>query len=314
MPKTIQFKNLPKVNIVILNWNGLDDTINCLDSLKKLDYSNYQVVVIDNGSENNEGAKLKKQFPDVHVVQNKDNKGYTGGCNQGIEYGQKTKSDYILLLNNDVVVTKDFLKPMVNFYESSEDAGMISPVILYTDKTNVWFAGAKVVAGMIRHNNKGRPAVDADIPKNPFKTGYVPGTALLISTKLIDKIGLLDNRYFAYYEDLDWCYKAEQIGYFPYVIPKSVVYHKKSGSTSEGGHKKFSKIPAYYLARNGILFATNYKGLSRLYCLFIQIFVKYPLNIIILIKPDAWKDHTKGLIDGLVGLRKGFSPKPYRPK
>jgi len=297
----------PKVCIVVLNWNGLDDTLACLSSVYQLAYSNFRVVVIDNGSAAGQAGAIREHFPKVGLIKNKENLGFTGGCNQGIDEALKAGADYVVLLNNDTIVTEDFLSKVVDFYEKTPDAGMVSPVILYTDRKRLWFAGAKVTLGIIRHLYKGKTADDAEIPKEPFKTGYVPGTALLISTELIKKIGSLDDRYFAYYEDLDWSWKARKLGYYPYVVPSARIYHKKSGSTSEGGHKKWNKIPAYYVARNSILLASNFTSFKKVGFILAQVFIKLPLNMILLVKPNAWGSYLRGTGRGLSMVLMGRS-------
>lgn len=289
----------PSVYLIVLNWNGLDDTLMCLESVYKLGYPNFRVVVVDNGSNAGQAAAIADRFPEVKLIKNKENLGFTGGCNQGIDEALKAGADYVVLLNNDTIVTADFLSKTVDFYEKTPDAGMVSPVILYTDRKRVWFAGAKVTLGIIRHLYKGKTVNDAEIPKEPFRTGYVPGTALLIKTALIKKIGKLDDRYFAYYEDLDWGWKANKLGYYPYVVPSAVIYHKKSGSTSEGGHKKWNKIPAYYVARNSILLASNFTSFKKVGFIFAQVLIKLPLNMILLVRPNAWGSYLRGTGRGL---------------
>jgi GT2 family glycosyltransferase len=297
MPKA---KKQPRAHIVILNWNSLKDTLKCLASLSALEYANYKVIVVDNGSKNNEADKLAHKFPNVHVIANTENLGYTGGCNKGIEHALKNSADFVLLLNNDTTVEPNFLAELVDFYQNTADAGMVSPLILYSDKKRIWFAGGQVALGMIRHINKGRPIDEVGLHSTPFLSDYVPGTSLLIGTDLIKKIGKLNDKYFAYYEDLEWCYKAQQLGLLSYVVPSSIIYHKKSGSTSDGGHKRFNKIPAYYIARNGVLYASNLKSFRKMWYLFCQLFIKLPLSLLLVVKPDAWWHYIVGMADGFL--------------
>lgn len=290
----------PKVYIVTINWNGLKDTLECLESLRTIDYKNFETVVIDNGSNDNQAATIKQKFPKIKLIKNQRNQGFTGACNQGIKLALKEGADYVLLLNNDTIVTKDFLAKIVEFYESSPDAGMVSPVVLYNDRKTIWFAGAKIQLGIVRHINKALSLKDLK-SKQPFETRFVPGAALLVSTKLIKQIGPLDDKYFAYYEDIDWCYRAKAAGYSSYVVPQTVIYHKKSASTGEGHRSKRNKIPAYYLARNSLLFASNLSTFKKVGYIICQFIFKLPLSLLLLIKPSAWISYIKGLIDGLRG-------------
>ena len=295
-------KQSPLVSITILNWNGLDDTLRCLESVVGQNYKHVQIVVVDNGSSKDEAAEIKRRFPNVKLIRNKDNLGFTGGHNQGMDVALQAGADYVLVLNNDVVLTDDALSRLVDFYQATPDAGMISPLILYADHERLWFAGGLVAMGMIRHKHKGEKVASLNLPKIPFKTDYVPGTAMLVSTKLIHEVGKLDDRYFAYYEDLDWCQRAEQHGYHAYVVPEAVVYHKKSGSTSQGGHRRFTKIPSYYLARNAFLLASNYSMVRKAGYMFVQIGVKLPLSLALLVELKAWSAYLHGTIDGVRAL------------
>ena len=287
--------------VVILNWNGLSDTIARLESLQAVEYDNYVVVIVDNGSTHGEADEIELRFPHVHLIRNLTNLGFAGGCNQGIDHARDPGADYVCLLNNDTLVTPGFLGTVVRAYERIPSAGMVAPLILYPESSRIWFAGARVFMGMIRHSNKGQPLESVDLPSKPFRSDYVPGTALLIRLDLIARIGKLDERYFAYYEDLDWCLKAERLGYFPYVEPAAVITHKKSGSTSEGGTNRWSSIPAYLVARNGFLLSPHYRGLRAIIFYFVQIFVKTPLTMAMLVDLGAWPSYLRGLYDGLTG-------------
>lgn len=294
----------PKVVIVILNWNGLADTLECLGSLSTIDYVSKEVVVVDNGSESNEADAIKRQFPDVHLIKNKKNLGYTGGCNQGMQYALEQTADYVLLLNNDTVVTADFLKTMVEFYETTSGVSAISPLILYADQKHIWFAGGKLLLGMVRHLHKGELFDSAALPKTPFASPFVPGTAMLISTQRIAEVGVLDDRLFLYYEDVDWCARAQKLGLKSYVVPQALVYHKKSKATGQGGQRRFSKVPAYYIARNPVLLASDYGFFKKLGYLLAQVFIKLPLSLLLLIAFSAWGSYIRGLAAGFRDITK----------
>ena len=291
--------NQPQVCVVILNWNGLDDTLQCLENLQKISYTNYEVVVVDNGSANNEAATICQEYPKVHLIQNSTNLGYTGGCNQGIEYGLTHGADYILLLNNDTIPQKNSLDKLVAFADSTPNAGPLSPVILYDDRKTIWFAGATTRLGITRHAHKGELLDAVHLPEQPFITESVPGTAMLVRAKLLQEIGLFDNTFFAYYEDVDLCRRAKRAGYEAYVVPGSIIYHKKSASTGQGGRHRFGKLPAYYLARNAALLGSEGRALERVGYAITQTFVKLPLSLILLVQPKAWGSYMKGLFVGL---------------
>lgn len=290
----------PSVFIVTINWNGLEDTVECLESLHDLDYPNYKIVVVDNGSKNKEADKILKQFPDVTLIKNKTNLGFTGGCNKGIERALKDGADYVLLLNNDTIVTKNFLNKLVKFYDSTADAGVVSSLVLFNDKKTVWYSGVSVKTwtGIVKMDNKGKLIKDTILPKKPYKTDYAIGACLLVSTNLIRKMGMLDDIYFAYYEDTEWGYRARRYGYESYVVPNSVIYHKKSASTGSGGSKRFSDVPAYYLARNGIIFSRSINSWRKIPYFLAQYFIKAPLSLIFLVSLRSWPSYLRGLLSG----------------
>src|SRR4030042_2187559 len=123
----------PKVSIIILNWNGLEDTIECLNSLKKITYPNYKVILVDNGSKGNDARVLREKFGDyIHLIENDRNYGYAKGVNIGIRYAlANSASEYILLLNNDTVVAPDFLNQLVKLAESDSSVGIVGPKTYY---------------------------------------------------------------------------------------------------------------------------------------------------------------------------------------
>ena len=123
----------PKVSIIILNWNSLDDTVHCLESLEKITYPNYDIIVVDNGSKGNDAEILREKFKGyIHIIENDKNYGFPEGCNIGMRYALKNSApDYILLLNNDTTVAPDFLAEMVKIAESDPLIGIAGPKIYF---------------------------------------------------------------------------------------------------------------------------------------------------------------------------------------
>ena len=291
-------KQSPSVHIIILNWNNMQDTSKCLESLQGLKYKNYELVVVDNGSKNHEGDQLKNRFPEIILIKNPTNLGFTGGCNTGIKYALEQNADYIFLLNNDTIVSDDFLGKLVDFYESTPDAGHVCPLTLALDKQTILYGGARfnLWTGIIRMINKGKLKKDVTLSANPYKTDYASGACDLVSTNLIKKIGMLDDSYFFYFEDTDWSYLAREHGYESYVVPTAEIYHKKSASTNS--MKRFSRMPAFYLARNGLLFSKRVKGAQKIVYIISQYLIRMPTSLIFLIQFKAWPSYLKGLAHG----------------
>jgi len=253
---------LPKVFIIILNWNNWPDVLECLSSLKNNDYPNYQVVIIDNGSR----EKPQMSDSEIKIIYNKENLGFSGGNNVGIKYALEKRADYILLLNNDTIVSRDFLNKLVEAGESNKKFGILGPKIYFADqKEKIWFAGGRVNwlynKGMMRGYNemdigqydsssisaKGEPASGWQ------ETDYITGCCLLIKKAVIEKIGLMSEEYFLYYEDTDWSLAAQRAGFKCIFVPRAKIWHKGSKSSIEG-----SPSYIYYHIRNGLIMAQKY--------------------------------------------------------
>jgi GT2 family glycosyltransferase len=248
----------PLVSIVIINWNGLKDTIECIDSLAKISYINYQTIVVDNGSENNEAAQIKERYPQIILIANQCNEGFVGGSNQGIEKSLALRADYILLLNNDTVVAPDFLQHLVEYAESFKKT-VLGPKILYAGTTTIQNLGGKLVPIVGGGVNVGRGRPSADFQKT-LMPDFLSGCAMFIPREAIEEVGLFDPVYFAYFEDADWSFRAKKAGYKLIILPKSIIWHKHSGSLKKTPEKKL-----YYLGRNSIIFARkNLHGLTKI--------------------------------------------------
>ncbi|MFH1858709.1 MAG: glycosyltransferase family 2 protein [Patescibacteria group bacterium] len=241
----------PKVFIIILNWNNWPDVKECLESLKNNDYPNYEVVIVDNDS------KEKPQASDgVKVIYNNKNLGFSGGNNVGIKYALKQDTDYILLLNDDTIVTPDFLSKMVKAAESDSKIGMVgSKIYFYKDRNKLWFAGGIINWLYNKGEMKGYNEIDKGQYDQPDiqESSYLTGCCLLVKRMVIEKIGLLPEEYFAYYEDTDWSLAAQKAGFKTVFVPKARIWHKGSKSSRE-----FSKPYIYYHVRNGLIFASKY--------------------------------------------------------
>lgn len=257
-------KKNPLVYIIILNWNGIQETIDCLESLKKIDYVNYKIVVVDNGSIDNSVSILEKNYPNIDLLKNEKNEGYAGGNNSGIEYVLKYNPDYVLFLNNDTVVSKDFLITLVSVAQSDPNIGIVGPKIYYFNKPEIiWFTGGKIdyVNGPFIHLDMFKKDTNAN--SKTKEVDYINGCSLLIKSSVLKKIGGFGKKYFAYVEDIDINMHAHRLGYTSYIVPSAKIWHKPSSST--GGEKNPSMLREYLKTRNLIFFMkTNYHGKEKL--------------------------------------------------
>ena len=372
-------KRYSKVYIIILNYNGWKDTIECLESVLRNDYPNYQVIVVDNGSPNNsieyikawaEGRQevltpepthplyhlshppVKKPIPYIYYtreeaekgsdfeleekltkewqkqrilkksklistspyplifIQTGENLGFAGGNNVGIKYTlKKNDCKYVLLLNNDTVVEKNFLSELVKVAKYNPEAKIIGGKILYYDNPNkIWYAGGKLDLwrGSGYHFNIDKK----DDRINGIKeVSFVTGCLMLINKRVFNHVSLLPEEYFLYLEDTDFCYSALCKGFKLYINLDSKIYHKVSSTVS--GSNKISPTTVYYITRNRLHFMMKkqksyvkkcaflvFWGITRL-CRLIQWMAEYKIeNISAMFNgiKDTWKSSMGKLI------------------
>lgn len=289
----------PLVYIVLVNWNGLEDTLECLRSLNEISYKNYKIVVVDNGSNNNQADVIKKKFPYIELIKNKRNEGFVVANNQGIKLALKNGADYILLLNNDTIVNRNFLDVLIEYAEQNRDVGILSPKIVYYNSNIIWSMGGKIsyLTGILIMIGKGK---DAEKYSGIIKPDFVAGCAMLIKRGVINKIGLLDPFYFAYSEDSDYCFRAKKAGYKIKVVPESMIWHKKSASAGIRGSNRVTPTQAYLRAKNGIIFGRkNLAGVKKILFLGGQFTFKLFFNLVNCQNVKAIKQYLKGLYDGV---------------
>jgi hypothetical protein len=243
--------NPPSVVVIVLNWNGLTDTLACLGSLAQCDYPALTIVVVDNGSTDDSALVIRAAYPKVKVLETGHNRGYVGGNNVGLAYARQLQADYALLLNNDTEVAPDFLSQLVDAAQADPHIGLVGPVIYYhSQPTRFWSVGGGIDWRRGHTWMMGEGQVDnGQFGGLPFAVDFVTGCALLIRMAVIERIGLLEERFFAYYEDTEWSVRAAQAGYKLLTVPAAKVWHKITPDA-----RYASNSLAYYLTRNRLLF------------------------------------------------------------
>lgn len=240
----------PLVYIIILNFNGAEDTIECVKSLEKITYNNYKIIVIDNCSTDNSESILKNELKEYRIIETKINNGFSAGNNVGIKIALSEGADYILLLNNDTVVEPDFLSELVyNSMDYSNVGISIGKIYYYFHKKRLWYAGGKINLYKGRAEHFGYNDIDNDKYNYKKSILFATGCCMLISKYVFAKVGLMSEDYFLYYEDTDYSYKIISNNFKILFIPSSVIYHKVSASTGN-----MSKLSQYYYSRNRLLF------------------------------------------------------------
>lgn len=253
----------PKIVIVILNWNRPADTLECLESIKKIDYPHYEIVIVDNGSADDSVVQIKQHYPTICIIENGENLGYAEGNNRGMIEALKRNADYILLLNNDTVVHPDLLKEFAQAATSHPTGGIFgAKIYFYDDPVLIWHAGGDIDShGRCFHIGCGETDLekkrDAIVP-----IGYACGCAILIKSEVIQKIGMLSPQFFLIWEEIDFCFRARNAGYECFFVPKAKLWHKISISFEGGNH---GPVWQYFYWRNRLLFLENHlSGKKRL--------------------------------------------------
>jgi len=269
----------PKVTIIVLNWNGIKDTVKCLDSLKKIHYSNFEIIVVDNASNGNDVEILKEKYKDeIILIENKENLGFAIGNNNGMKYALEKGTDYVLLLNNDTVVDPLFLDELIKITEKDSEIGIASPKMYYMNPPNVlWSAGGKI-NWYIGHWLIGKDKKDNGQFDEMVYVDFNPGACMLIKRETIEKIGYLPTEYFLQWEDIDYCIKAKKNGFKCIYVPKSKIWHKVLASYNKKNLNHASVILGF---RNRIIF--RHKYLSHLKFVFFTvcfIIIVIPIHIL----------------------------------
>lgn len=267
-------KGKDHVCIVVLNWNRLDDTIECLISLQRLRVINYQLttIVVDNNSSDNspEGIetflRTHKKLNGV-FIRNDKNLGFSGGNNVGIKYAIEHGADYVLVLNNDTEVADDVIEQFVEFAHQYENAGILSPKIYFSKgyefhkdwyRENelgkvIWYVGGMMDWKNVMGSNYGVDDVDVGQYQTKREIDFATGACMFINKKVIEQIGYFDEKYFLYLEDADYSLRAKLKGWEIAFVPNARVWHKVSQSSGIG-----SDLNDYYITRNRLLFGLRY--------------------------------------------------------
>ena len=247
-----------KVAIVLVNWNSFDLTKDTLESLQQTTYTNYDCILVDNGSVDDSGDLIEEQFPNCIVLKSSTNKGFTGGNNIGINYALQQDYEYIMMLNNDVAVEPYFLEPLIAKLEQDDSVGAAQPLIYFHhDRHLIWNAGSTYntflgICSTPDYNKKDPGHVFRNKAKH---IDWITGCAFMIRASVLKEVGLLKEAFFIYYEDVDLSFRIKAAGYQLAYVPSSVIYHiaGMSHKTKEKGKEGFVSPKVHFLnARNRI--------------------------------------------------------------
>jgi hypothetical protein len=271
---------MTKISISIIHFGELETTIKCLESLDNLNLLNIEIkVIIINNDSNIEFPDVKKKFSKFLVVtiNNTENKGFSGGHNQGFRFAVKNNSDYHIVLNNDVIVDKNLVINLLKCYQKDEKIGIVSPKIYFTKGHEfhkkrysekelgkvIWYAGGIIDWDNLINKHKGVDEVDKGQFDEDLKTDFATGACAMLPIEVIKKVKGFDNRYFLYYEDGDMNMRIKREGYKIYYCAKAFMWHNNAGSSGSG-----SQLQDYYITRNRLLFGFSYAPIRTKAALF----------------------------------------------
>ena len=251
------------VAIILVNYNGAVDTIECIKSLSNINGIDYEIIVVDNCSTDDSLSMLKSVQIDFGFILliAEINNGFSAGNNIGIRYAKQKNADYYLLLNNDTVVEPDFLQYLLDGMNNQQNCGATTGRILYYAKPDtIWYAGGALNCkiGRTEHFYYGKK--DTPLQKEPKAVTFISGCCMCLSRILVDEVGLLNEDFFLYEEDAEYCYRINKAGFTLLYVPSAIVYHKVGASTGQG-----SLMSQYYTIRNKYsLIRDNFRGVAKL--------------------------------------------------
>lgn len=299
-------KDTPLVVSIILNTNRREDTLECLASLQSTTFPNQCVLVLDNASTDGSVDAIEAAYPDVHVIPLEDNRGYAGNNNVGIEAALEQGADWIFVLNEDVVLGEESISQLVEVGESDPSIGILGPIVYHHDTPGlIQSAGGELNANWLA-SHRAANRIDEGQFQLPEEVDWISGCAILIRREVVETVGALDERFFYYWEETEWCTRAKSQGWKIFFVPAAKIWHK-------GVQKEYkpSENVTYYWARNWLFFLSKQKAPLRAWAATFLVLARTLLSWTF--KP-RWKDkrgHRDALWQGMkdfVRRRWGIRP------
>ncbi|MCG8476596.1 MAG: glycosyltransferase family 2 protein [Cytophagales bacterium] len=286
----------PIVSIITVNYNGIEDTIDFIQSVKTLTYPKLELIVVDNCSPKGfDSQQIKDAYPETVIIESSENLGFAGGNNLGIK---AAKGDFLLFLNNDTLVSPGLIEPLISQFRKDDKTAMVSPKIVFHHSDNViQYAGANRIKPIVgRGSAIGTGEKDSGQYDEVRTTDLGNGAAMMVSKEIIDEVGLMPELYFLYYEEHDWAMQMKRKGYSIYYVGKTKVMHKESASTGRN-----SPYKTYFMCRNRLIYLMrNQSLLFKILSLFYFLFIALPKNIFTFLwkgQKDLAASYSRGFMD-----------------
>lgn len=286
---------------LVLNWNRWQDTLECLASLRRQTYPHIHIVVVDNGSIDNSVDRIRQVYPDITLLENPTNLGFAGGANVGIQYVMEQRGDAVFLLNNDTIIAPDTVSIMVQQLDTY--VGVVSPLIYYFDDPQmIWSAGGNLSPLNLEITDSLRGRQNQGTLTPVMERDFVPGTSMLIPRHTFEAVGAFDERFFMYYEDMDFCLRTRRAGLQILLTTEARVWHKVA--VSSGGAD--SPQERYWMARSSVLyFRKHARNLQRITVVAWRFgsAIRTTARLIWKGRSEASRAYWRGLYDGLIQNR-----------
>ena len=239
----------PQIGIVLINWNRFALVAACIDSIRRSGYDRTRIVVVDNGSADDSPAWLRAAYPEIEVIENGQNLGFAGANNVGMRWLLTAGVDCVLLLDDDTEISPAMLHELVAVLFTDEGIGVVGPKIYYFDDAErIWFSGG-AVDRLGQADHPGADALDQDVTTLATDVDYITGCALMVKRSVIERVGLLEERFFAYYEETEFCARIRAHGFRVTLVPSATMWHKV-----RPGDRPSSPVYLYLMTRNRLLY------------------------------------------------------------
>lgn len=266
----------PLVSIITVNFNQPESTCALLDSIRRQEFRRVEIVVADNGSRENPEHLFAANYPEVKFIRSERNLGFAGGNNLGLKLAS---GDYLFFVNNDAELTPACIRILLQLFENQPDAGAASPLICsYPDSTVIQYAGMTPVHPLTgRNRTMGSGEKDRGQYTEARPTAYAHGAAMMVPRQVLDRVGPMEEGFFLYYEELDWCERMRRADFSVWIEPLARVYHRESLTV-----EKLGALKTYYLNRNRVWFMRRNYGGWRLGVFYVFLFVAtIPRNVLL---------------------------------
>jgi GT2 family glycosyltransferase len=298
-----------KLTLILINWNTGDLTLDCLASIQKGKLQPGHIIVVDNGSEDGSPELIRRRFPAVDLIAGKRNVGFAAACNLAIERAIRNGTEAVWILNNDTVVSPDCLDVLLDELEDERVGAVTGKIRFFDDAKRLWYAGACWKEWVMVARHVGYGEIDIGQYDAPVDVPFISGCCMLIRTSVLLQVGLFEARYFAYCEDMEWCFRAVKAAVRLRYQPRAVLWHKEAASVRrnktpvEGG--RYSEFSIWLLLRNRLFFVRRHARRPwQLLVAASRIVLDGGRTAIIAAALGRWRKVAavaKGLRDGLAG-------------